>query len=86
MEVDIVFKAIVQKLVNNLESPSSMPSTKAGKIEVNSAYETSVEGVWAGGDCISSGEDLPVQAVEDGKQAAIAIHKKAQNLQKIFIL
>ncbi len=76
IEVDIVFKAIGQKLVNNLESPSSMPSTKAGKIEVNSAYETSVEGVWAGGDCISSGEDLTVQAVEDGKQAAIAIHKK----------
>ena len=76
MEVDIVFKAIGQKLDNNLESPSSMPSTKAGKIEVNSAYETSIEGVWAGGDCISSGEDLTVQAVEDGKQAAIAIHKK----------
>lgn len=32
-----------------------------------------MKGVFAGGDCIRSGEDLTVQAVEDGKQAAHAI-------------
>jgi glutamate synthase (NADPH/NADH) small chain len=29
--------------------------------------------VYAGGDCIRSGEDLTVQAVEDGKRAAICV-------------
>jgi len=76
MEADIVFKAIGQTLVNSLDSATEMPETTGGKIAVNSKYETSLAGVWAGGDCIRSGEDLTVQAVEDGKQAALAIHRK----------
>ena len=76
MEADVVFKAIGQKLVNSLDSASEMPETEGGKIAVNAEYETSLAGVWAGGDCIRSGDDLTVQAVEDGKQAAIAIHGK----------
>jgi glutamate synthase (NADPH/NADH) small chain len=72
MEADIVFKAIGQTLVNTLDPADEMPETEAGKIKVNAEYETSLVGVWAGGDCIHSGEDLTVQAVEDGKQAAIA--------------
>jgi glutamate synthase (NADPH/NADH) small chain len=42
-----------------------------GKIMVDESYRTSLPGVYAGGDCIRSGEDLTVQAVEDGKRAAI---------------
>jgi dihydropyrimidine dehydrogenase (NAD+) subunit PreT len=76
MEADVVFKAIGQTLVNSLDSASEMPETEGGKIAVNAEYETSLAGVWAGGDCIRSGDDLTVQAVEDGKQAAIAIHGK----------
>jgi dihydropyrimidine dehydrogenase (NAD+) subunit PreT len=76
MEADVVFKAIGQTLVNSLDSASEMPETEGGKIAVNAEYETSLAGVWAGGDCIRSGDDLTVQAVEDGKQAAIAIHRK----------
>ncbi len=76
MEVDVVFKAIGQTLDNSLDSDDEMPKTRAGKFAVNAEYETSLQGVWAGGDCINSGEDLTVQAVEDGKQAAIAIHRK----------
>jgi dihydropyrimidine dehydrogenase (NAD+) subunit PreT len=76
MEADVVFKAIGQTLVNSLDSAAEMPETEGGKIAVNAEYETSLVGVWAGGDCIRSGEDLTVQAVEDGKQAAIAIHRK----------
>ncbi|GER04539.1 hypothetical protein JCM17846_22210 [Iodidimonas nitroreducens] len=30
-------------------------------------------GIYAGGDCIQSGDDLTVQAVQDGKLAALAI-------------
>jgi len=44
-----------------------------GKIVVDESYQTTAPGVFAGGDCIKSGEDLTVQSVEDGKQAAIAI-------------
>jgi glutamate synthase (NADPH/NADH) small chain len=76
MEADVVFKAIGQTLVNSLDSAAEMPETEGGKIAVNAEYETSLVGVWAGGDCIRSGGDLTVQAVEDGKQAAIAIHRK----------
>ena len=49
---------------------------KRGKIAVNSEFETSLAGVWSGGDCVGSGEDLTVQAVEDGKLAANSIHQK----------
>ena len=76
MEADVVFKAIGQSLIENLDEDSEMPKIKEGKISVNSNYETSLAGVWAGGDCIRSGEDLTVQAVEDGKQAALAINKE----------
>ena len=76
MEADVVFKAIGQTLVNTLDAAAEMPETEAGKIAVNAEYETSLAGVWAGGDCISSGEDLTVHAVEHGKQAAIAINRK----------
>jgi glutamate synthase (NADPH/NADH) small chain len=44
-----------------------------GKITVDESYRTSLPGVYAGGDCIRSGEDLTVQAVEDGKRAAICV-------------
>ena len=43
-----------------------------GKIAVDENFQTSIPGVFAGGDCIVSGEDLTVQSVEDGKRAAIA--------------
>ncbi|PHS25996.1 MAG: dihydropyrimidine dehydrogenase [Robiginitomaculum sp.] len=45
-----------------------------GKITVDQAGQTSLPGVFAGGDCIASGEDLTVQAVQDGKMAAAGIH------------
>ena len=63
-------------MADTLDEDSEMPKIEAGKIAVNSNYETSLAGVWAGGDCIRSGEDLTVQAVEDGKQAALAINEK----------
>ena len=55
---------------------SNLYEMKKGKIAVNSEFETSLEGVWSGGDCVGPGEDLTVQAVEDGKQAANSIHQK----------
>jgi len=46
---------------------------KDGRIVVDSERRTTLEGVWAGGDCIYGGQDLTVSAVEDGKQAARSI-------------
>ena len=45
----------------------------SGKLAVDDQGATSQSGIWAGGDCIRSGEDLTVHAVEQGKQAAICL-------------
>jgi glutamate synthase (NADPH/NADH) small chain len=45
-----------------------------GRIAVDAQGRTSLAGVWAGGDCVGGGRDLTVEAVEHGKQAALAIH------------
>ena len=44
-------------------------------IVVDDEGRTSVDGVWAGGDCVNSGEDLTVTAVAQGRDAALSIHK-----------
>ena len=46
---------------------------QVGCIAVDDGRHTSLEGVWAGGDCVAGGPDLTVAAVEDGKQAALSI-------------
>lgn len=51
--------------------------TYSGFIKVDDDYETSLPGLYAGGDCIrSSGAASTVMAVEDGKLAAQAMHRK----------
>jgi len=45
-----------------------------GKIVVTGPGRTSVSGIWAGGDCASSGDDLTVTAVAEGRDAAMDIH------------
>jgi dihydropyrimidine dehydrogenase (NAD+) subunit PreT len=70
LPADMVLKAIGQKLDVSVLDGFKM---NGSKIAVSETFETSVLGVFAGGDCIKSGEDLTVQAVEDGKQAAHAI-------------
>ncbi len=81
MEADVVYKAIGQLLEDDFDSEFENIKIEKGKIAVNSKLETSIPLVWAGGDCINSGEDLTVQAVEDGKQAAIAINEKLTNIK-----
>ncbi|PTW59745.1 glutamate synthase (NADPH) small subunit [Breoghania corrubedonensis] len=74
LEVDQVFKAIGQTF---LDAPllGAVPKLEGGRIEVDEDGRTSVDGVWAGGDCVAGGEDLTVAAVADGKRAADAIHR-----------
>ena len=74
LAADTVFKAIGQVLVPDpaRDGSSGILEYRDGKIAVNEARETSLAGVWAGGDCIA-GPDLTVAAVQDGKIAAHAI-------------
>ncbi|MBC7146525.1 MAG: NAD(P)-dependent oxidoreductase [Thioclava marina] len=71
LRADQVFKAIGQTL-------GDMPAQveiAGGKIKVDGAGRTSVERVWAGGDCTHAGEDLTVTAVSQGRDAAEEIHQ-----------
>jgi len=76
LEADIVFKAIGQNLGANgaLTDGDAAIALTGGRIHVDAGRATSLPGVWAGGDCVVGGQDLTVAAVEDGKQAANAIH------------
>ncbi len=69
---DMVLKAVGQTLV---EKTLAGLALKGGKIAVDKDYRTSRKGVFAGGDCTKTGEDLTVQAVQDGKLAAHAIDR-----------
>jgi glutamate synthase (NADPH/NADH) small chain len=69
LKADLVLKAIGQKID---KATCGDLRVENGKIWADAQYRTSIPGVYAGGDCIARGEDLTVQAVEDGKQAAIA--------------
>jgi dihydropyrimidine dehydrogenase (NAD+) subunit PreT len=51
--------------------------TELGFLRVNAEFETSVPGVYAGGDCIRAmGSASTVMAVQDGKLAARSIHRR----------
>ncbi len=76
LQADVVFKAIGQKLdQERLHLELAGLELKRGKIVVDGAQATSVEAVWAGGDCVEAGDDLTVSAVQHGKLAAIAIDR-----------
>lgn len=68
---DRIYKAVGQALVDD---GLAALKRERGKVIVSAHGQTSLPGVFAGGDCIASGEDLTVQAVEDGKIAAASIH------------
>ncbi|MBI3440679.1 MAG: NAD(P)-dependent oxidoreductase [Proteobacteria bacterium] len=77
LPADTVFKAIGQTFVATPLQESGrdiLQLTKKGRIAVNEDGQTSLQGVWAGGDC-TEGQDLTVAAVEGGKVAAIAIDR-----------
>ncbi|MCW4113663.1 NAD(P)-dependent oxidoreductase [Aurantimonas sp. MSK8Z-1] len=75
IEADQVFKAIGQSfLADGVSGEGEGIDFERGRIRVDAERRTSLRGVWAGGDCISEGDDLTVVAVEDGKIAALSIH------------
>jgi len=77
LPADQVFKAIGQTL-----EPSGFDDDKKGlklnkgRIETSTDGKTSLDSVWAGGDCTDRGDDLTVSAVAQGRDAAEAINKQ----------
>ena len=73
LAADVVFKAIGQALDG--QSVAQALETERGKIVVDAEHRTSIDGVWAGGDCVAGGDDLTVSAVQHGKLAAHSIDR-----------
>lgn len=72
LKADQVFKAIGQKLSLNITGLD----INGGKISVDENGQSSLDKVWAGGDCASGGDDLTVTAVAEGRDAAEDMHSK----------
>lgn len=71
LPADQVFKAIGQ----TLEHETAGLSITNGKIEVDAEGRTTLDKVWAGGDCATGGDDLTVTAVAEGRDAAESINR-----------
>jgi glutamate synthase (NADPH/NADH) small chain len=75
LPADQIVKATGQEKPS-LASLLKLQTTK-GFIEVSAGFETSLPGVYAGGDCIRArGAASTVMAVQDGKLAARSIHER----------
>jgi glutamate synthase (NADPH/NADH) small chain len=77
LPADMVFKAIGQIMLAlpGGDGAGELLETDGGRLAVDGDRRTSLPDVWAGGDCISGGDDLTVSAVQDGKVAAQAIDR-----------
>ncbi|MEX1034995.1 MAG: NAD(P)-dependent oxidoreductase, partial [Sneathiella sp.] len=75
IDADMVFKAIGQLFVPDpVSGQAAQLELRNGKLAVDETYATSLDGVFAGGDCIDGNIGLTVAAVQDGKLAAAAIN------------
>jgi dihydropyrimidine dehydrogenase (NAD+) subunit PreT len=76
LAADAIFTAIGQAFDGGaLLDPLAQQLHREGeRIWVDAQLQTSVAGIYAGGDCTALGQDLTVQAVQHGKLAAEAIH------------
>jgi glutamate synthase (NADPH/NADH) small chain len=73
LPADMVFKAIGQKFDADVVADCGL-ALEGGRVKVDDDGRTGVTRLYAGGDCRAGGRDLTVEAVEDGKRAAAAIH------------
>ena len=72
--VTLTADQVLMAVGQTLDGAPDGPATENGKIQVDSSGRTSVDGLWAGGDCASGGDDLTVTAVAEGRDAAEDIH------------
>jgi dihydropyrimidine dehydrogenase (NAD+) subunit PreT len=76
LPADLVLKAVGQSFTAGpLTFAAEVPAVDKGRIAIGEGYQTSLPGVFAGGDCVRRGEDLTVQAVAHGRDAAHAIDR-----------
>ena len=73
LNADVVFKAIGQKLHLDTDD-AALLAFEGNKIVVDTQMKTTLDNVWAGGDCVDLEDDLTVVAVEHGKRAAQSMH------------
>ena len=79
LDADQVFMAIGQVLdADDLGSGKKAPKLGRGRIQTDEEGRTSLQDVWAGGDCTDQGDDLTVTAVAQGRDAAESIHRALQ--------
>lgn len=79
LNADMVIKALGQEPL--LDLLGSIPDLEVdhGRVRINPATgETSVPGLFSGGDCVSKGAEV-VDAVQAGKIAAAGIHARFEN-------
>ncbi|KRB61853.1 dihydropyrimidine dehydrogenase [Rhizobium sp. Root708] len=69
---DQIFKAIGQTFDASGLGALRMES---GRIAIDGDGKTSLDGIWAGGDCVFGGNDLTVSAVAQGRDAAESINR-----------
>ena len=69
---DQIFKAIGQTFEASGLGALRM---ETGRIAIDGEGRTSLDGVWAGGDCVLGGDDLTVSAVAQGRDAAESINR-----------
>ena len=76
VEADMLLSAIGQAFAPAaLDGAAAALVLDKGRIVVDAERRTTLERVFAGGDCVAGGSDLTVVAVEDGKTAAAAIDR-----------
>ena len=79
LDADQVFMAIGQVLdADDLGPGKKAPKLARGRIQTDEEGRTSLQDVWAGGDCTDQGDDLTVTAVAQGRDAAESIHRALQ--------
>lgn len=74
--VTLVADQILMAVGQTLEGKPDGIALTGGKIQVDSNGRTNIDGIWAGGDCATGGDDLTVTAVAEGRDAAEDIHKQ----------
>ncbi len=73
VDADQVFRAIGQTFDGGFAGSDIEITT--GRISTSGSHgKTTADGVWAGGDCVTGGEDLTVAAVAQGRDAAEDMH------------
>ena len=73
LAADTVLRAIGQKLDARLLLAAGL-AIAGGRVVADADGRCGLERLYVGGDCRAGGRDLTVEAVEDGKRAASAIH------------